>query len=188
MSLLGFVSRLQSVFVKKEQKQKKKSEKSDDTAPILIPALSAPKQKHDETLSRMEGKIDELLEIKKLYEDMLDWVVELAKNRRVETSRESSRETVDSSTDGSILSPRLRQVLDAIRERGEANADTVSDTVGLSANRCSEILNALYRANYLEKNRAGREVYYRLNPGSSNRLVTLPEPPSPTGPDLPGAP
>jgi transcription initiation factor IIE alpha subunit len=102
---------------------------------------------------------------------MLDWMVELAKESRSRMSRDTSTIHRDASTDSSILSPRLKQVLDAVKDKGEILADDGATITGLSLNRCSEILNALYRANYVEKHRVGREVYYRYNPGPSAKFT-----------------
>lgn len=135
-------------------------------------------------LDKMDTKLDELLEIKQLYNDMLDWLVELAKKSNQSNYRTDSSISRDTSTNRAldstippslpvfeggfanagmpILSPRLQQVLDAVKEKGEVLAEDVSTSVGLSLNRCSEILNALYRANYIEKHRAGRKVFYRI--------------------------
>jgi len=102
---------------------------------------------------------------------MLDWMVELAKESRNRTSRDVSATPRDTSTDASILSPRLKQVLDVVKDKGEILAEAAAQTTGLSLNRCSEILNALYRANYVEKHRIGREVYYRFNPTPSAKFT-----------------
>jgi DNA-binding transcriptional ArsR family regulator len=125
----------------------------------------------EEKLDQMDHKLDELLEIKKLYEDMLDWMVELAKESRNRTNRDMSSTAHDTSIDQSILSPRLKQVLDVVKARGEILAEDAVQSTGLSLNRCSEILNALYRANFIEKHRVGREVYYRVNAGGAAKLT-----------------
>jgi len=150
-------------MVQKEKKPEKKEEKPLQSS---FNSLRA-----EEKLDHMDHKLDELLEIKKLYEDMLDWMVELAKESRNRTSRDVSATPRDTSTDASILSPRLKQVLDVVKDKGEILAETAAQTTGLSLNRCSEILNALYRANYVEKHRIGREVYYRFNPTPSAKFT-----------------
>ena len=156
--------KLRQVFVAKpKEPEKRRVEKQTQAVRII--------NKSDEKLDQINGKIDELLEIKKLYEDMLDWMVELAKNSRSGTRRELSMTPRDSSVDTSILSPRLRQVLDLVKERGEILAEEAVTSTGLSTNRCSEILNTLYRANYVEKHRIGREVYYRFNQGPSAKFT-----------------
>lgn len=160
MSIFG---KLRQALVQKEKKPEKKEEK---TVPINHVSLRS-----EEKLDSMDHKLDELLEIKKLYEDMLDWMVELAKESRSRMSRDTSAIRRDASTDSSILSPRLKQVLDVVKDKGEILADDGATITGLSLNRCSEILNALYRANYVEKHRVGREVYYRYNPGTSARFT-----------------
>lgn len=124
-------------------------------------------------LDSMDQKLDDILEIRHLYEDMLDWLVQLAKNQRESKNRLDTSTSRDEDEKGSILSPRLQQILEVVRERGEVVAVEVSDSVGLSKNRCSELLNALYRANFVEKKRAGREIYYRFNPGTSNKFTQL---------------
>ena len=160
---MGLFGKLRQALVQKEKKPQKKEEKT-----VQAPVVSF---RHEEKLDNMDRKLDELLEIKKLYEDMLDWMVELAKESRSRTSRDASTIHRDSSTDSSILSPRLKQVLDVVKEKGEILADDGATITGLSLNRCSEILNALYRANYVEKHRVGREVYYRYNPGTSGKFT-----------------
>ena len=160
---MGIFGRLRQVLVAKEKKPEKKEEKPAQTSYISL--------RSEETLDQMDHKLDELLEIKKLYEDMLDWMVELAKESRSRTSRDASTTPRDTSTDSSILSPRLKQVLDVVKGKGEILAEDAVQTTGLSVNRCSEILNALYRANYVEKHRIGREVYYKYNPGPSAKFT-----------------
>jgi uncharacterized membrane protein len=160
---MGIFGKLKQVLVQKEKKGEKKEEKPIHTNHIYL--------KSEEKLDAMDRKLDELLEIKKLYEDMLDWMVELAKESRSRTSRDTSTIAREQSTDSSILSPRLKQVLDVVKERGEVLAEDCAGITGLSLNRCSEILNALYRANYVEKHRVGREVYYRYNQGTSAKLT-----------------
>lgn len=152
---MGIFGKLRQAFVQKEKKPQKREEKT-----VQAPVVSF---RHEEKLDNMDRKLDELLEIKKLYEDMLDWMVELAKESRSRTSRDTSPTPRDTSTDASILSPRLKQVLDVVRDKGEILADDAVSITGLSLNRCSEILNVLYRANYVEKHRIGREVYYRFS-------------------------
>lgn len=115
--------------------------------------------KEKQLLWEMNKKLDELMEIKDLYDDMLDWMVKLSKKGDAEKTREESRGTSKESS----LSPRLRQVLEIVREKGEVNASDVSKELGLSKNRCSELLNALFKGDYLSKNRVGRKVYYRVN-------------------------
>ena len=160
MSIFG---KLRQAFIQKEKKPERKEEK-----PVQVSYVPL---KSEEKLDSMDHKLDELLEIKKLYEDMLDWMVELAKESRSRMSRDTSTIHRDASTDSSILSPRLKQVLDVVKDKGEILADDSATITGLSLNRCSEILNALYRANYVEKHRVGREVYYRYNPGSSGKFT-----------------
>ena len=161
---MGMFGRLKQAFVAKPREREKRKVEKAVQAPRIL-------NKSDEKLDQINTKIDELLEIKKLYEDMLDWMVELAKHSRSRTSRESSGTSRDTSVDSSILSPRLRQVLDLVKERGEILADDAVTSTGLSTNRCSEILNTLYRANYVEKHRVGREVYYRFNPSPSAKFT-----------------
>lgn len=161
---MGMFGRFRQVFVAKPKEPEKKRVEKPVQAMRIV-------NKSEEKLDQINTKIDELLEIKKLYEDMLDWMVELAKNSRAQTRREPSTTPRDSSVDTSILSPRLRQVLDLVKERGEILADEAVTSTGLSTNRCSEILNTLYRANYVEKHRVGREVYYRFNTGGSAKFT-----------------
>ena len=160
---MGIFGKLRQALVQKEKKPERKEEK-----PVQVSHVSP---RSEEKLDKMDRKLDELLEIKKLYEDMLDWMVELAKESRSRTSRDTSAIHRDVSTDSSILSPRLKQVLDVVKEKGEILAEDGATITGLSLNRCSEILNALYRANYVEKHRIGREVYYRFNPGPSGKFT-----------------
>ncbi len=115
-----------------------------------------------ELLWEMNKKIDELLEIKELYEDMLDWMVEISKNEDLE-GRDESRQVSTKSRKVSNLSPRLRQILEIVGEKGELDSSELSEELGLSRNRCSELLNTLFKANYLSKKRVGRKVFYRLN-------------------------
>ncbi len=120
-----------------------------------------------EILWEMNKKIDELLEIKELYEDMLDWMVEISKKEDVESTRDVSRETSKESK----LSPRLRQVIEITQEKGELNASDLSEELDLSQNRCSELLNTLFKANHLSKKRVGRKVYYRVNSSNEDLKV-----------------
>lgn len=177
---MGLGARLKAILVSKDEKRVEKrperpSEKGENSAsaPSFVSFFHKDeKTHHDDKLESIDKKLDDLLEIKKLYEDMLDWMVELAKKQKniasepVATSRDPSTRHVDESTDGSdrsILSPRLRQVLDVLSERGgEGLAKDVSVKTGLSVNRCSEMLSALHRANYVEKSHVGREVYYKM--------------------------
>lgn len=119
-----------------------------------------------EILWEMNKKIDELLEIKELYNDMLDWMVEISKKEEIEGDRNQSRDVSKESSKESNLSPRLRQVLEIVREKGELNASKLSEELDLSKNRCSELLNSLFKANYLSKKRVGRKVYYRAKSNS----------------------
>jgi DNA-binding transcriptional ArsR family regulator len=160
---MGIFDKLRRAMAQKEKIIEKKEEK-----PVQISHYSL---RAEEKLDQMDHKLDELLEIKKLYEDMLDWMVELAKESRSRTSRDTSSINRDSSTDSSILSPRLKQVLDVVKLKGEILADDAAAATGLSLNRCSEILNALYRANFIEKHRVGRGVYYRINAGGAAKLT-----------------
>ena len=160
---MGIFDKLRQTLIQKEKRPEKKEEK-----PVQISHISL---RSEEKLDQMDHKLDELLEIKKLYEDMLDWMVELAKESRSRTNRDVSATSHDTSTDVSILSPRLKQTLDVVKEKGEILADDAAKITGLSLNRCSEILNALYRANYVEKHRVGREVYYRYNQTPSAKLT-----------------
>lgn len=152
-------------------KKKKIVEKPKEILDLDAVFESKPEPKMHKKLDLMDQKLDDLLEIKNLYEDMLDWIVQLAKSQRESKSRLDTSTSRDKIEDSSILSPRLQQILDIIKERGETLATEVSSDVGLSKNRCSELLNALYRANYVEKKRVGREVYYRFNPGTSNKFI-----------------
>lgn len=122
-----------------------------------------------EILWEMNKKIDELLEIKELYEDMLDWMVEISKKDN-EKSREESRSVSTKGREVSKLSPRLRQVVEIVKEKGELDSSDLSEEIDLSRNRCSELLNTLFKANYLSKERAGRKVYYRVNPDKEDVL------------------
>ncbi|MFW5895468.1 MAG: winged helix-turn-helix transcriptional regulator [archaeon] len=114
-----------------------------------------------EILWEMNKKLEELLEIKGLYEDMLDWMVEISKKEE-KKGREESRQVPTESRKVSNLSPRLRQILEIVGEKGELESSELSEELGLSRNRCSELLNTLFKANYLNKKRVGRKVYYRL--------------------------
>lgn len=116
-----------------------------------------------EILWEMNKKLEELLEIKELYHDMLDWMVEMNRKEEGETSRNQSKTVPTQSKKLSNLSPRLRQVVEIVDEKGEIGSSDLSEEIDLSRNRCSELLNALFEADYLSKNRAGRKVYYRLN-------------------------
>lgn len=114
-------------------------------------------------LWEMNKKLNDLLEIKELYKDMLDWMVELNRNKENLKNRDSSRDVSIESSIESSLSPRLRQVVEIVEEKGELGASELSSEIGLSHNRCSELLNALYKSKHLSKNRVGRKVYYRVN-------------------------
>jgi len=115
-----------------------------------------------EIIWEMNKKLDELLEIKELYEDMLDWMVEISKKEDLE-GRDESRQVSTKSRKVSNLSPRLRQILEIVGEKGELNSSELSEELDLSRNRCSELLNTLFKADYLSKKRVGRKVFYRLN-------------------------
>jgi DNA-binding transcriptional ArsR family regulator len=166
------------VSVQKKRKQHTASaekEKTLEAKTVITPdfgTVSSSISHHETThkkLDNVDKKLDELLEIKQLYNDMLDWLVELARQSKTQRSGERvdvSAMVSDKSGVMSILSPRLRQIYDLVEERGEVIAEDVSESVGLSLNRSSELLNALHRANYVEKNRMGRKVYYRKQTGA----------------------
>jgi len=137
----------------KQQEQQLNTEKSQKKSQIVD---------EREILWEMNKKLEELLEIKELYEDMLDWMVEISKKEDLE-GRDESRQVSTKSRKVSNLSPRLRQILEIVGEKGELNSSKLSEELDLSRNRCSELLNTLFKANYLSKKRVGRKVFYRLN-------------------------
>ena len=161
--------RTETKVVKKKKTVKKPKEVLDLDAVFE----TKPQPNVHKKLDTMDQKLDDILEIKHLYQDMLDWIVQLAKNQRESKSRFDTSISRDKDEKGSVLSPRLQQILEVVKEKGEVLALDVSDDIGLSKNRCSELLNALYRANFVEKKRAGREIYYRFNPDTSNKFTQL---------------
>ncbi len=112
-------------------------------------------------LSEIHRKLDELLEIKELYKDMLDWMVQMSEKRLGKDSGNIPN-VPEGSVEPSAFSPRVTQLLDAVKQRGELSAPQASEATGLSSNRCTELLNLLHRTNHVEKVRVGHEVFYRL--------------------------
>lgn len=108
-------------------------------------------------LSEIHKKLDELLEIKELYRDMLDWMLQTPEKR---VGKESGN--FPNIPECSGFSPRLNQLIETLKQRGELSSLQASEVTGLSHNRCSELLNLLYKANYVDKVRVGHEVFYRL--------------------------
>lgn len=163
--------------IEEAESESKKDLEANVSASGTLPNVSAQKQvKTQENLQKIEEreilwemnkKIDELLEIKGLYEDMLDWMVKISKKEDVEGDRDVSREVSKESN----LSPRLRQVIEIVRDKGELGASDLSEELDLSQNRCSELLNTLFKANYLSKKRVGRKVYYRVNSSGKDLKV-----------------
>lgn len=181
MGVKGLFPFLKSLFKKdeKEKKNEKKlvieDEKARDSSKEIkneleeIETFKIPKDESKsselinerEILWEMNKKLEELLEIKELYEDMLDWMVEISKKDGKRDQKESRHMSTES-REVSNLSPRLRQILEIVGEKGELESSELSEELVLSRNRCSELLNTLFKANYLNKKRVGRKVYYRL--------------------------
>lgn len=149
--------RLKKMFKKEQVKY------TEDLHMINIPEYQTKKDKEFELILK---KLDELLEIKELYKDMYDLLIQMSK--RIGKDSEYSgifgkdSEYSDTKPNLSELSPRLKQIIEYIKINGKASAQEVSEYTGLSHNRCSELLNLLYKIGYLEKIRIGHIVYFHL--------------------------
>jgi predicted HTH transcriptional regulator len=149
--------RLKNMFRKEGVKYK------EDPQIINIPDYQTRKNKELELILE---KLDELLELKELYKDMYDLLIKLSE--RIGKDSEYSRifgkdsETSDTKPNLPELSPRLNQIIEYIKINGKASAQEISEYTGLSHNRCSELLNLLFKIGYVDKLRVGHTVYFKL--------------------------
>ncbi len=149
--------RLKKMFKKEEVRYK------EDPQIISIPDYQTRKDKEFELILE---KLDELLELKELYKDMYDLLIKLSE--RIGKDSEYSRifgkdsETSDTKPNLPELSPRLNQIIEYIKINGKASAQEISEYTGLSHNRCSELLNLLFKIGYVDKVRVGHIVYFKL--------------------------
>ena len=136
---------------------------AQDPQIINIPEYQSKREKEFEMILE---KLDELLEIKELYKDMYDLLIRMSERigKESEYSRTFGKDSEYSDTKPNLpeLSPRLEQIVEYIKINGKASAQEISEYTGLSHNRCSELLNLLYKTGYLEKTRVGHTVYFRL--------------------------
>ena len=149
--------RLKKIFKKSER------EYAENPQIINIPEYQTKKDKEFELILE---KLDELLELKELYKDMYDFLIKLSE--RIGKDSEYSRifgkdsETSDTKPNLPELSPRLNQIIEYIKINGKASAQEISEYTGLSHNRCSELLNLLFKIGYVDKLRIGHTVYFKL--------------------------